>query len=208
MRYQGFDKKVYVSVSHFEIKQNNYTIPNPANLSISDQKLKQPDLLTDVLSKGWEFETRLSLTKQLSIIGNYSVTKYRVKDTDVEFRGATPKAAALLANYTFEKGSSLSGLSIGFGADYRGRTPGANGSLGTTNAGTGVNHLYVVKPSFYLGARTLFNLMVSYKFNEHLKTQLTVNNIFDKDYIASSISRGCIYPGQGIAPNLRVAYTF
>jgi outer membrane receptor protein involved in Fe transport len=161
-----------------------------------------PNLLADRVAKGWEVEARASVTPELSLMGNW--THFTNRDTNnVPFRGTAETSAALLATYDLSKITDVRGLSVGIGMDYRGRTPGDVGS-----GYTAFPYLMPKQPTFYLPARTLFNLMASYKATANLRVQLIVHNVTNKEYLQSSINRYNVSPGPSIDPQLRVTYSF
>jgi iron complex outermembrane receptor protein len=202
LRLQSTDHQYYLTVAHFDIHQNNYGIPNPGNLVIPQPSPLLPNLFTDRIAKGWEIEARAAITTQLSLMGNW--THFTNRDqNNVPFRGTAETSAALLANYDLSKIAGVKGLSIGLGADYRGRTPGDQAS-----GYTAFPFLVPKQPTFYLPARTLVNLMVSYKATPNLRIQLIVNNVLNKEYLQSSINRFNVYPGRPFDPELRATYTF
>jgi len=202
IRFQSPDQKYYLTVAHFDIRQTNYSVPNPANLVVPPPSPLLPNLYSDRHAKGWEVEARAAVTSSLSLIGNW--TNFTNRDTNnVPFRGTAETSAALLANYSWAKQTPLAGLEVGLGVDYRGRTPG-DAASGYTSA----PYLVPLQPSFYLDARTLVNLMVSYQFHKNLRAQLIVDNLLDEKYLQSSINRYNVSPGRSIDPQLRVTYSF
>lgn len=202
LRFQSSDRKYYLTVAHFDIHQNNYGIPNPGNLIIPQPSPLLPNLFTDRIAKGWEVEVRGTITSDLSVMGNWTHFTNRDRN-NVPFRGTAETSAALLANYDLSKSFGLHGLSVGLGADYRGRTPGDQAS-----GYTPFPYLVPKQPTFYLPARTLLNLMVSYKATQNLRVQLIIDNVLNKEYLQSSINRFNVYPGRSIDPEVRVTYSF
>ena len=199
IRFQGWDNKVYATLAHFEIKQENFSVPNPANLVVPAPVPQLPNLFSNRIAKGWEFEARATITKQMSIMANW--THFTNRDANnLPFRGTAETSAAALANFQFPKDSSLSGFSLALGVDYRGKTPGDQPS--------GFSVYAFNQPSFWLPARTLVNFTLNYRASERLRVQFTVNNLLDKEYLASSINRANVYPGMRIDPQIRLTYSF
>lgn len=207
-RFQLLGDKLYFSVSHFDIKQNNYAIPNPANLVVPPPVPAFPALFMDRNSKGWEYELRATPTANLSVIGNYTNFKNRTP-LDQVFRGSAEKSGAIWASYAFKVGPAK-GLTIGAGLDYLDRRPGDNpAGPGLLKAGDNSTILVTVpQPTFWLPARTLLNASVAYVFSSHWRAQVNVDNVLNEDYLAASISRYGVWPGMGINARLTVRYDF
>jgi iron complex outermembrane receptor protein len=202
VRTQQFDNRLYVSLAYFDIKQDNFSIPNPANSAVPVPNPLLPPLFFDRVADGVELEFNYAVTKNLSFVGNGTVMKNR-NSFDVPFRGTAEKSAALWTNYVFEKSGPLSGFSVGVGADYLSKRAGDSPS-GFTTPTSGVP----VQPSFWLEARTLVNANLTYRIDEHWKTQLNVDNLFDKEYLQSSTGRTNVWPGMPLNAKLTVTYSF
>ena len=196
--------KLYVTLSYFDIVQDNFSVPNPANLTTPPPNPLLPPLFSDRTAKGWEFELRANPTKHLSIIGSYTSFKNR-DPNDVEFRGTAEKSGAVLASYKFDADTpKLDGFRVAIGVDYIGDRPG-DAASGLTAASTPTNPI-PNQPSFYLPARTLTNLIFAYDSKKHWTVQLNVDNVFDEDYMMASINRSMIYVGT--PTNYRGTFTY
>ena len=204
-RFKVLDDKVYFTVSHFDIKQDNFSVPNPGNLTTPPPSPLLPALFSDRKAKGWEYELRANPTKNISIIGNY--TNFKNRDPyGVEFRGVAEKSGGILASYAFDKDTPvLDGFRAGIGVDYIGDRPGDAAPAGSTPAGTPANPI-PNQPSFYLGARTLVNLIFTYNSKHNWTAQVNVDNVFDKKYLMASINRSLVYVGT--PTNLRATFTY
>jgi len=202
IRTQQLDNRLYVSLAYFDIKQDNFSIPNPANSAVPAPSPLLPPLFFDRVADGVELEFNYAVTKNFSLVGNGTVMKNR-NSFDVPFRGTAEKSAAVWANYVFEKSGPLSGFSVGVGADYLSKRAGDSPS-GFTTPTSGVP----VQPSFWLPERTLVNANLSYRIDEHWKTQLNVDNLFDKEYLQSSTGRTNVWPGMPFNAKLTVIYSF
>ncbi len=203
-RVKLWGDKLYFTVSHFDIKQDNFSVPNPANLTTPPPNPLLPALFSDRKAKGWEYELRANPTKHLSIIGNY--TSFTNRDpNDVQFRGTAEKSGAVLASYSFDQETPvLNGFRAAIGVDYIGDRPGAAAS-GLTKASTPDNPI-PNQPSFFLPSRTLVNLILAYDSRKHWSVQLNVDNVFDKDYMMASINRSMVYVGT--PTNVRGTFTY
>ena len=203
-RLKLLDEKVYFTVSHFDIVQNNFSVPNPGNLTTPPPSPLLPALFSDRKAKGWEYELRANPTKNLSIIGNY--THFKNRDPNgVEFRGVAEKSGGVLVSYSFDKETTpaLEGFRAAVGVDYIGNRPG-DAPSGLTAASTPTK-VIPNQPTFYLGARTLVNLTLAYNSANNWSAQLNVDNVFDKEYNMASINRSMVYVGT--PTNFRLTLT-
>ena len=208
VRWEGFDKKVFVTVSHFDIKQNGFSVPNPGNLVVPQPVPLLPALISDRAAKGWELEVRANVTKNFSLIGN--ATDFKNRDPNGQpFRATAEQSWALLGSYMFDKGTPLAGFNVALGVDHLGKRPGdAPGGVITILPATGNPFVVAPGPTFWLAPRTLVNLSASYKIDEHWSAQLNVDNLLNTEYIAASVNRGNVMPGTPINPRLRMTYSF
>lgn len=203
-RLKLLDDKVYFTVSHFDIKQDNFSVPNPGNLTTPPPSPLLPALFSDRKAKGWEYELRANPTKNISVIANY--TNFKNRDPNgVEFRGVAEKSGGALISYTFDKETTpdIAGLRASIGVDFIGDRPG-DAPSGLTSASTSTN-VIPNQPTFYLGARTLVNLSFAYTFHDNWSAQLNVDNVLNKEYNMASINRSMVYVGT--PTNFRVTLT-
>jgi iron complex outermembrane receptor protein len=205
VRVQLLEKKVYFTVSHFDIKQNNFSVPNPANLTVPPPNPAHPPLFMDRHAHGWEFETAAALTQNISLIGNYTRYKNRNPFGQV-FRNNAEKSGALWASYAFKDGG-LKGLTLGAGVEYLDRRPG-DAPSGTPTTASTPDNVIMPQPTFWLPARTLVNASISYAWQEHWRVQLNIDNLLDEDYLAASINRFMVYPGPPMNARLTFTYKF
>ena len=205
IRTQQFDNRLYASLAYFDIKQNNFSVPNPANSAVPVPNPLLPPLFFDRTADGVELEFNFAMTKSFSVVGNATVMKNRDAD-DIPFRGTAEKSGALWTSYTFDKNGPAAGLSVGVGVDYLSKRPGDSAS-GVTSAST-PDRVIRVQPSFWLPARTLVNASVTYRIDEHWKTQLNIDNLLDEEYLQSSTGRTSVWPGTPLNAKLTVTYSF
>jgi iron complex outermembrane receptor protein len=205
VRVQLLDNKIYATWSHFDIKQNNFSVPNPGNLTVPPPNPTLPPLFMDRNARGWEFECTAAITPSLSLIGNYTSYTNRNPFGQV-FRGNAEKSGAVWGSYAFRNGT-LKGLTVGVGLDYLDKRPGDAPSGTPTSASTPTN-IIMPQPTFWLPARTLVNASIVYTWNTHYKAQLNIDNLFDKDYLAASINRYMVIPGTPLNARLTITYTF
>jgi len=203
VKVQLLDKRVMLSVSHYDIGQTGYTIANPANLTSPPPAVLLPPLITSRKAHGWEFQATASLTKNLSLIGSYADTTNR-DPNGVPFRGSAEKMGAAYLRYAFKDGG-LKGFAVGLGANYLGKRAGDQAS-GLTSASTSTN-VIPNQPSFYLPARTLTDLNLSYTRKDWVY-QLAVKNLFDEVDYAASLTRFSVYMGNPRNISGSVTYKF
>jgi len=204
VRVQLMDKRLLMAVDHFDIKQSAYDIPNPANLAVPVPNPILPDLFSDRRAKGWEFQASLEVSKSLSLIGDYSNFTNR-DPNNVPFRDTAEQSGAFMARYQFNDGLAK-GLFVTANMDYLGKRPGTAAS-GLTDASTPTD-VIPYEPTFWIPARTLFNLSVGYVFNKTWSVQVFVDNVFDKKYIEASLNRNLVYPGPGTNGRINIEYKF
>ncbi|MEO7700658.1 MAG: TonB-dependent receptor [Opitutus sp.] len=203
VRVQLIDKRLFVTVAHFDITQHNFAVPNPGNAANPIPPL--PPLLSERIAKGWEYELHGNLTPEWSMIASYS--NYTNRDPyNIPVRGSPEQTGALWNHYRFAQTSPLKGFSVGLGIDYLGKRPG-DGASGFTAASTPSN-IIPNGPTFYLPARTLVSISGGYSFNEHWRAQVNVDNVLNKDYLIATINRSVVTPGDPINVRLKMTYGF
>jgi iron complex outermembrane receptor protein len=198
------DGRGTASVAYYNIAQNNFSIFNPGNLAVPPPNPALPALYSNRTARGWEYETNFSVTKEFSIIANY--TYFRNRDAfDVPFRGTAENSGALWAHYSFDTGR-LKGLGIGVGETHLAKRPGDT-ATGVTKASTPTD-VIPVQPSFYLPAYSLTDLTISYVYDKHWTQRVYVDNVFDTKYLAAALTRYSVYPGLGTNVRASITYSF
>jgi len=193
--------RLQAGVTYFEIAQNAFSIPNPANLTVPAPIPPAPLLYSDREAKGWEFEATFEIAKGFTVIGN--VTDFTNRDpNNIPFRGTAEKSSAAWARYEFLTGD-LKGFNISIGTNWTDQRPGDSAG-GFTPASTPTN-LIPNQPTFYLPARTLVDASFGYT-RDDWSLQANVDNVFDKKYLLASLSRNAVYAGPGL--NLRVSASY
>lgn len=183
VKWEPLQRRLRLSAALYKISQSNFQFTNPARIS---DPSAPPTLFTDLKSNGWEVEISGSLTKQWSIMGNYSYAD--IKDFwDRPQRGAAKHSAAFYTNYRWSAGR-LKGLVAGVGVVYQGRRPGDNA--------TGFTALAVpIQPTFYLAPYTTLKANVDYTWR-NVDFQLSVDNLLDETYIQSALTRNGAFMGS------------
>lgn len=200
LRVRFRDNRIRLSVSYYDIQQNNTNVPNPANFAFPPPVPALPGLLANRTAKGWEFEAQGALTTNLSVIAAY--TSYENRNPfGQQFRGAAEEAWSALVHYDFGKESQLRAFSFSIGADYLGERAGDDAS-GFTPAGV------ARKPTFYLPARTLVSMSLAYQPDRQWRAQLNIDNLLDSEYLGASLSRGIVWPGTPLNVRLKLSFEF
>lgn len=205
LRGRALGGRLTATASYFDIKQDNFSIPNPANSAVPVPSPLLPPLFFNRTAKGAELEVSFAVNRNLSLVGNASVMKNRDPD-DMPFRGTAEKSGAAWVNYAFDKDGTLAGLSVGLGIDYLDKRPGDNAG-GATSASTATKVIRTA-PSFWLPARTLVNANVTYRYSREWRAQLNIDNLLDEDYLQSSTGRQNVWVGMPLNAKLTVTYSF
>jgi iron complex outermembrane receptor protein len=202
-RVHLIDDRFQAAVTYFKIKQNAFSVPNPANLTVPAPVPPAPLLFSDRLAKGWEYELTYEIVKGLTVIGNY--TSFTNRDPhNVPFRGTAEKSGAVWMRYEFLNGD-LKGFNASVGTTYLAKRPG-DSAFGLTGASTPTN-LIPNQPTFYLPALNLAYLAFGYNQGSW-SYQANVDNVFNTHYLAASISRNAVFAGPRINLRASIAYKF
>jgi iron complex outermembrane receptor protein len=181
VKFQAPGTNLMLTAALFDITQQNALTADPGNAFFSVQT-------GEVRVKGFEFEARGNLTRELEIVGGYSHLDPRVTRSNDGFVGnyvvnVAVEQASLWGMYTMYNGP-LAGFGFGVGARYVG-----------TSYGDGANTIRIAP-------YTLYDAALSYDFSywrpqlKGLKAQLNATNLFDKYYVASCVT-STTYCGLG-----------
>lgn len=171
LRYQPLDSNSMYTISAYKLKESNRLSSDPSN------PLNQ---LQGGESKVWgvELSAVANLTDRTDLIANYSYTHARTNTDGAPYVAEVhDHTASTWATYRFSI-AGIPGFEVGAGVRY----------VGSNTDETGQLHI----PSV-----TLYDAMLSYE-NPHWKFALNGNNLTDKTYIATCLSRGdCWYGSRG-----------
>lgn len=195
VKYQPADSNHLLTLALFDLTQQNMTTNDPANPGFSIQ-------VGEVRTRGLEIEEKASFDNGLSLTAAYTFLDDEVtksNNTSIGTRRAQiPRhSASLWADYTVRTGS-LAGLGVGVGTRYIGETQG-------DRAGTNV---------FEVPGYTLFDAALRYDLSKSplalkgWKLDVTVNNLFDKEYVASCFATHSCYIGVGRTARASLRYTW
>ncbi|WP_438480975.1 TonB-dependent siderophore receptor [Oleiharenicola lentus] len=205
--------RLTASFSHFDIQQQNYSVPNSDYYTLVAQgrfaeaaALENP-LYLNLNSKGWEFEATYAVNQNLTLIGNYTQFKIRQPVTEVRVRGVPDKSGAIYADYRFSEGV-LKNFGVSVGVDFKDDVVGENSTGYTSTRPLPTGPQFVPnQPSFIVAGRTLVNVGVSYRAKDWT-ARLQLNNALDEDYILAAGSRTSVLVGDPINLKASVTYKF
>ncbi|WP_418179358.1 TonB-dependent siderophore receptor [Aliarcobacter lanthieri] len=186
LKFESEDKRFGSTLSIYQIEKKNVLTKDPDDdqYSIAAGKVK---------SKGVELDLNGNITNNLRVNANYSYTNAKVtKDNTYQGKELlnVPKNSAsilLMWEDSLGKGSSYG---IGAGATYMSK-----------KAGNYMN-------DFYLPSYTTAKLVSYYKVNKNLDFRLNIDNLFDKEYIASSYDISWLTVGSPRTATLSMTYKF
>ncbi|WP_258238307.1 TonB-dependent siderophore receptor [Arcobacter sp. CECT 8983] len=198
LKFESDNKDLGASLALYRIDKENV-------LTGSDPSGVYSIAAGEVRSQGIEFDISGKLNSHIKINANYTYTDTEVtKDTG----GAVDWATGEVVNL---EGKALSNV------------PKHSGALllmweddlsNNSSYGIGSNVIYVGKRegnyinTFKLPDYTTAGLLSYWQVNKNLKLKLNVNNIFDKEYIASSYDRSWVVPGSPRSFALSMNYKF
>lgn len=204
------DGRLTASLSHFDIAQQNYGVPNSdyytliAQGRVAEANALQNPLYLDLNSKGWEAEGMFAVTRNFTVIGNVTSFKIRQPITNVRVRAVPDHSGAVYLDYRFDQGA-LKGFGINLGVDYKSDVVGENATGYTTTKPLPNGSFVPNQPTFLVAGRTLANLGFTYRTKDWT-ARLQVNNVTDKDYILAAGSRTAAVPGD--PRNLKFSITY
>jgi iron complex outermembrane receptor protein len=205
-RYKFFHDHAVATLNYFDITQNNFQVPNPGNLNYPAPVPPLPPLASDRTAKGWEVSLNMELSKEFSVLANY--TSFKNRDlNNAKIRGTAEESAAAWLQYTAAKSTALTGLSLGLGVSYSGERPGdvQNGfAAASVIAGAPV----IKQPTFYLPAYTRVDMALGYRINRHWGVHAFVENLLDTYYLAGSLNRNQVVRGIPINVRADITYSF
>jgi iron complex outermembrane receptor protein len=173
----------------YDIRKSNVLTTNPANTDFAIAA-------GEVGSRGLELDVSGELARGLRVSGAYAYTNATVTRGDntivtgSRFANVPRHSANLLATQQFALATGTA--SMGGGVQYVGER------LGDV----------AVSSQFTLPAYTTARLLASYAPNARLRFALSVENLFNRSYYASSYSQLWVAPGAERMVNLNAHYRF
>ena len=170
VKYQPLGSNLMLTGAYFDIRQQNVLTSDPFNPFFNTQ--------TDAVRvRGFEFEAKGNITRELEVVGAYSnqdprVTASVAGNTGKVMKNVARDQASLWGKYTWHDGP-LAGLGLGAGVRYVGATYGNDSNT-------------LLVPSY-----TLFDAAISYDFGylrpdmRGLSAQINARNLTDRYYVQS-----------------------
>ncbi|OBX08043.1 CirA protein [Gallibacterium salpingitidis] len=173
-----------ITVAAFKAKDKGALVSNDVGATVSN---KDP-----VYRKGVEVQADINIVNNWNMALAYTYLKSVTRTTTGDIRNPLiPKhTLAMRTDYSFAKGM-LNGLTIGAGVRYIGKSVTSNGSL------------YSGKE---VPSATVVDLMARYQFTPNWSTQINIDNVGNRRYVA-----GCdyyCYYGAGRNINASISYKF
>lgn len=198
LRYQPPGRNIYLTISAYQITQQNLLTPDPTNTACAPAICQ---LQTgEGRFRGLEFEGRASLASGLSVIATATRLSSKVtrSNTPAEIGNRLPQVpdwqASLFVDYRLRQGP-LEGLGLGGGVRYTGE------SFGTiTNA-----------PALAIPSYALADLFLRYDVPDGgpldgFSFSLNARNLFDKRFVATCTAVSACYYGAGRTVTARLQY--
>lgn len=206
VKYQPSDK-LLLTASVFDIKQRNLaTLDYNSQVPLPNGNWSSGISTTGKARiRGGEIELQGDITPAWGISGSYTYLDQKVLEAAADFDGqgssvkgktnwGLPKhSASLWTDYRFQNGA-LRGFSIGTGLRYHGKTWGNNPN------------------TFRVPAYTLWDMKLAYRPGEHFSAlkgstvQLNLQNLTDKQYVASCADDFACFYGTGRKATLSFGY--
>ncbi|ADP18782.1 iron uptake receptor 3 [Achromobacter xylosoxidans A8] len=169
VKYQPSGSNSFITASIFELTRTNVPTTDPDNSIYNVQE-------GEVRSRGLELSATANLTPGWNLIAAYTYTDAEITKSNSNTLGRTPEAvprnmASLWSDYTVQSGA-LAGLNVGAGVRYIGSS-----FNGANTAKVGDYTLFDAALRYDLGARS--------PALKGWMADLTVRNLFNKDYVAS-----------------------
>ncbi|MFW2377968.1 TonB-dependent siderophore receptor [Aliarcobacter butzleri] len=186
LKFESEDKKTGGTLSLYQIQKKNVLMTDPND---PDEKRAAGK----VRSKGIEFDFNGKITDNIKANFNYTYTDAKVVE-DSTYEGKEllniPKHTSSVLLMWEDTLSLNSFYGIGTGVTYVGRKAGNYNN------------------DFYLPDYTTVKLVSYYNVNKNLNFQLNVDNLFDKEYIASSYDISWLTVGNPRTATLSMTYKF
>jgi iron complex outermembrane receptor protein len=195
LRYQPPGQNIYLTLSAFQITQQNLLTADPAGTRCGPTLTPCQVQLGEGRYRGLEFEGRATPTDALTLIA--TATRIKAKVTEgaaAQIGNALPQIpdwqASLFADYRIKAGP-LDGFGFGGGVRYTGDSWG----------------LVSNDPLFAIPSYTLFDAFLRYDVPDSgLSLAVNVRNLADKRYVATCTATQACYYGQGRTATARLQY--
>jgi iron complex outermembrane receptor protein len=206
LKNELLNKRLMVTVSYFDIKQTNNTVPSypldPLNPNV---------LVPGVISRGFDGDASFQVNSRLYLTASFAwyepkaalgpavsgiyVQPYYGKPVtgSIPVDNTAKRTSSLFMLYRFTEGA-LKGLDAGIGYNY----------LSQRAITDGPNQVMFG----YVPGRVLVNSSLTYKVSKSLSYTLNLDNLTNKKYIYSVRSENVIVPGQSFNAKSGIEYKF
>jgi iron complex outermembrane recepter protein len=180
VRFDLFDPRLQFTATAFDITRTNVRVADVAVPALDRQVGEQR-------SRGLEFEVSGRITERWQVVGSYTTMEARVTQdtaalTDKRFNGVPANSGFAWTRYDFNRWFALGG--------------------GITYVG---DRFVDPANTFTLPAFTRYDLAAYGEVNKHLRWQLNVINLTNKNYFENGNTTSNFYPGQ--PRTVRLAFT-
>lgn len=161
------------------------------NITTYEAPVYLPSTVEEVRHRGFDFEAKLELTSNVSLIGAYSYIDSKIVDAGTTYDGkrfaqVPEQMASLWGTYTLEGEGDRGEMTFGAGARFI-------GSYYFDNANTRKSDGAII-----------FDASFAYAINENTSFQLNVSNLFDEKHIANNDGGALYYnPGRALYATIR-----
>jgi iron complex outermembrane receptor protein len=173
VKYVPKDRPIVITGAVYQLTKTKNLTADPGNVLFSNQG-------GEIRSRGVELEAKAAVNANVNVTAAYTYTDAEYTH-DTLLQGKTPvqvpkNMASLWTDYTFNE-TSLSGLTVGAGVRYVGE------SKGLYSSGDQANQ------NFNVASYTTVDALVKYDLGRFglpgSSLAVNVNNLFDRDYVAS-----------------------
>ncbi|MBF8756738.1 TonB-dependent siderophore receptor [Pseudomonas guariconensis] len=189
VKWEALDRQLSVDAAIYHIVKENVLANDPL-----DPTGTYKIAAGEVRSRGLDINVAGNLTPEWRVIGGYAYVDAEVtKDTSLpngtRLANIPRNSFSLLNTYEFQDGG-LKGLGLGMGVKY------VDDRAGQTATQTYTMEQY-----------TVVHLLSFYQVNEHVRLNLDLKNLFNKEYDEGAFN-SYVYPGAPRTVQAGVSYTF
>ena len=189
VKWEALDRQLSVDAAIYHIVKENVLANDPL-----DPTGTYKIAAGEVRSRGLDINVAGNLTPEWRVIGGYAYVDAEVtKDTSLpngtRLANIPRNSFSLLNTYEFQDGG-LKGLGLGMGVKY------VDDRAGQTATQTYTMEQY-----------TVVDLLSFYQVNEHVRLNLDLKNLFNKEYDEGAFN-SYVYPGAPRTVQAGVSYTF
>lgn len=189
VKWEALDRQLSVDAAVYHIVKENVLANDP-----QDPTGTYKVAAGEVRSRGLDITVAGNITPEWRMIGGYAyvdaeVTKDTSLPTGTRLANIPRNSFSLLNTYEFQDGLAK-GLGLGMGVKY------IDDRAGQTAASTYTMQQY-----------TVVDLLAFYQVNEHVRLNLDLKNLFNKEYDEGAFNN-YVYPGAPRTVQAGVSYTF